>query len=77
MTLFTGIVVFIIVWWMCLFIVLPIKIKRDKNNMAGNQVGAPEKANILWRFLATTLLACIFWVIIYFIQQNNLITFSS
>ena len=36
------IVIFVIVWWLVLFLLLPIGIQRDENVSKGNDPGAPK-----------------------------------
>ena len=70
-----SIVVFVIIWWVIFFSVLPIGIKHNakpfKNNLEGNDPGAPKNPNILKKFLYTTLITSLIFVGIYYIVANE------
>ena len=70
-----SIVVFVIIWWVIFFSVLPIGIKHNdepfKNNLEGNDPGAPKNPNILRKFLYTTLITSLIFVGIYYIVTNE------
>lgn len=71
----SGIVVFLMVWWTALFVVLPWGNRKSDAPQVGNVASAPEKPNLLKKFLATTLITCIIWVIVYFLISNNVVNF--
>tara|TARA_B100000927_G_C16132057_1_gene335713 strand:+ start:87 stop:341 length:255 start_codon:yes stop_codon:yes gene_type:complete len=75
MSITGSIVVFVIVWWIVFFSVLPIGIKHSKkpfkNNLEGNDPGAPKNPNILKKFLYTTLITAVIFVGIYYIVNNG------
>ncbi|MFM8748181.1 MAG: DUF1467 family protein [Aestuariivirga sp.] len=65
----SGIAIYFIVWWVCLFIVLPFGVKNAAEAgeavEPGNEQGAPV-APMLWRkIIATTLLACAVFALIW------------
>jgi len=70
-----SIVVFVIIWWVIFFSVLPIGIKHNdkpfKNNLEGNDPGAPKNPNILKKFLYTTLITSLIFIGIYYIVTNE------
>ena len=70
-----SIVVFVIIWWVIFFSVLPIGIKHNdkpfKNNLEGNDPGAPKNPNILKKFLYTTLITSLIFIGIYYIVANE------
>lgn len=51
------IIVFIMVWWVVLFMLLPFGIEQDIEPEKGHDPGAPKKANILRKCLLTTGIA--------------------
>jgi predicted secreted protein len=62
---FSAFVVFLIIWWVVLFMVLPIGVRgqaEDNDIAPGSEPGAPTKANMLWKVKITTLIAFILWV---------------
>tara|TARA_B100001778_G_scaffold89203_1_gene72673 strand:- start:90 stop:344 length:255 start_codon:yes stop_codon:yes gene_type:complete len=70
-----SIVIFVIIWWVIFFSVLPIGIKHNdkpfKNNLEGNDPGAPKNPNILKKFLYTTLITSLIFIGIYYIVTNE------
>jgi len=75
MGIVSGIVVFLMVWWTALFAVLPWGIRHDENPQTGNVTSAPDKPRILKKFLITTLVSCVIWLLIYGLISSNVISF--
>lgn len=64
MTWVNAAVVFICVWWVVLFAVLPWGVRPVENPETGHERGAPEKP-MLWRkALITTLISIVIWAAI-------------
>ena len=70
-----SIVIYVIIWWIIFFSALPIGIKHDdkrfKNNLEGADPGAPKNPNILKKFLYTTLITTVIFIVIYYIVSND------
>ncbi|TQV79113.1 DUF1467 family protein [Denitrobaculum tricleocarpae] len=73
MNWFTGILVYIIVWWVMLFAVLPWGVRKVENPEEGHEVGAPANPMLGRKALITTGLAAVVWVAIYFALENKVI----
>lgn len=73
MGLFTGIFVFLLIWWTALFAVLPFGLKAQGVHLTG--AGAPENPKIKQKFLMTTLVSVIIWLIIYALIAADIIDF--
>ena len=76
MNWFTGIVLFVIIWWTALFAVLPIGTKPvvqadDKSGWRG----APEKPHILRKVIVTTIVTCILWTGSYLLISSEYVSF--
>jgi len=67
---FTGIVVFLMVWWTLLFVVLPFGHERDKD-------GTPVFANIKRKFIITTIVSGLVWIGIHLLVSSDLISFQN
>ena len=66
-----GFVIFVVIWMVVLFIILPIKISSqiENDNIApGTDPGAPSNPNIVKKFLITTLASVIIFAIIIFLH---------
>ena len=77
----TDIVVYIILWWLVLFMVLPVGVRtaHDLNQEVepGHAPSAPMQPRILWKFVATTLIAGVLLGAFLLVQQSDLISFRS
>ena len=64
--LFTLVAIFLTTWWIVLFIVLPIGTNRQDvaPPTDGSQWGAPETPNLKKKFITTTWVALVIWMII-------------
>ena len=71
----TGVAVFVCIWWVVIFAVLPWGVRTPPPNDQGFDPGAPENPQILRKAVITTAIAAILWVIFYLIASSNLISF--
>lgn len=76
MSLVSGSLVFIVVWWVVLFMVLPFGYRKDTNPEIGLEPGAPQNPQIAKKFLVTTLITMIIWTLIYITLSNHTIIFA-
>ena len=71
-----AIIVYICIWWIVFFSVLPIGIKSQrvkfKDDLRGNDPGAPKNPRIIKKFLITTLITSIIFIVIYYIVYLGL-----
>jgi predicted secreted protein len=68
-----GIFVYALLWWLVLFAVLPWGVRREETPEAGHDPGAPANPNLWWKLLATTIVAGIVWVGVYYVIDSGLI----
>ena len=63
----TGLaIIYIIIWWMVFFIILPIDVNREKPiKINGEDAGSPENPKMLKKFMYCTGITTIIFVIIY------------
>ena len=64
-----AIVLYLVIWWVSLFLFLPLNIKNQKNVKKGNDPGAPEKPEIRKKFLTTTIFSIFVWIVIFVIMK--------
>ncbi len=76
MNIVTGILVYIVLWWLVLFTVLPWGIKVSENPETGFATSAPENPKLWRKFIITTVLAAIAWGCTYLLINSDLITFT-
>jgi predicted secreted protein len=74
---FTGTVVYLLIWWVALFCVLPIGTRpvQEADPEAGGWRGAPAKPMLGRKLLGTTVLAAILWIGVYALIGSELISF--
>ncbi len=66
MNWFSALVVWLIIWWLVLFIILPIGIRgqaEENDIVEGSEPGAPHTLDIKKKFKQTTIIASILWVL--------------
>ena len=72
MSITGSIVIYVIIWWIVFFSLLPIDVNRNKNiKIEGEDSGSPENPKILKKFIYTTILSSVLFSIIYFLVQYN------
>lgn len=76
MTIASLIVVFVIVWWLVLFMALPVGVVSEQNPQVGNMKGAPKNPNLKKKLIVTTLVTIILTLAYYFAVENGLIVFG-
>jgi len=70
-----GIVVYVLVWWVVIFAILPFWVRQQEEVPPGHAFGAPVHPH-LWRKAAiTTLVSAIIWLGIYALISSDLISF--
>jgi predicted secreted protein len=76
MNWFTGVVLFVMIWWTALFAVLPIGTKpmAQPDDKSGWR-GAPERPNILGKVIVTTLVASVLWAGSYLLIRSDYVSF--
>ena len=71
----TGLaIIYIIIWWIVFFAILPIDVNRIKTvKIDGEDPGSPENPKILKKFIFTTIISSILFLIIYYLVNYNYI----
>lgn len=76
---FSMFVVFLIIWWTVLFVVLPLGIRgqAEANDIVeGSEPGAPVDSNIKGKFILTTKVAIVVWIIVCAIIMSGLVNWD-
>ena len=69
-----SIILFLIIWWLILFILLPISIDNRTSSTTdyeGNDPGAPNNPQLLKKFIITTIISVILWIIVFSLLNND------
>ena len=67
----TGLaIIYIIIWWITFFAILPIDVKRDKEiKIEGEDPGSPENPKMLKKFVYCTGITTVLFIIIYLLMK--------
>lgn len=76
MSLVSGIVSFVIIWWLVFFMMLPIGVRRNDNPEPGHDHGAPEKPALWRKALVTSLIAAVLFLIWWYMNIAGMVGFS-
>lgn len=76
MDLFGGIVVYVIVWWLVLFTVLPWGVRPPAQPEKGHATSAPARPRLLLKFLITTVIATGFWFVVEYVITSGILRLS-
>ena len=72
-----SIIVYVMIWWIIFFSVLPIGIKSKKEvfkeKIGGIDPGAPKNPKIGKKFLITTFITTIIFCVIYYLVKTDLL----
>ena len=64
------VIIYIIIWWIIFFAILPIDVNRKKTTkIEGEDPGSPENPKMLKKFIYCTGITTIIFVIIYLLMK--------
>jgi predicted secreted protein len=75
MSVFTGIIVYLLLYWTALFAILPWGNQAADVPEEGHMGGAPINPRIKQKFLITGIVAAILWVIVFAAVHYGIIDF--
>ncbi len=66
--------VYIVIWWVAIFVVLPWGVRVPETHEPGHATSAPENP-MLWRKAAiTTVISAIIWLGVYLVVESDLLS---
>ena len=72
-----SIIVYVLIWWIIFFSVLPVGIQSNKEKykerIDGMDPGAPINPRIGKKFLITTIITSIIFIVIYYLVKFDLL----
>ena len=72
-----SIIVYVLIWWIIFFSVLPIGIRSNKEKfrekIEGMDPGAPINPEMGKKFFITTIITSIIFIVIYYLVKFNLL----
>jgi predicted secreted protein len=78
MNWFTGVVLYVLIWWTVLFAVLPFGTRpvADADQATGWR-GVPAQPRMGRKVIATTLVSAVLWVLCYLLITSSWLSFRS
>ena len=77
MSITGSLVLYVCIWCIIFFSVLPIGIKSQnvkfKEDLRGNDPGAPKNPKIAKKFIVTTLMTTVIFLVIYYLVRIDLL----
>ena len=71
----TGPVVYILVWWVSLFAILPLWVTPSDPDDPGHAAGAPQRPRLAFRMALTSAVAALIWLGIYVVVHEPWFSF--
>ncbi len=72
-----SIIVYVMIWWIIFFSILPTGIQSNKETfkekLEGIDPGAPKNPRMAKKFLITTLITSIIFLVIYYLVKTDLL----
>jgi len=74
----TGVAMYVMIWWLTLFAVLPFGTRpvADADRETGWR-GVPEKPRVWFKVVVTTLMSAMIWVLFYLVITSHWFSFRS
>ena len=70
-----SIIVYVMIWWVVFFSILPMGIQSNKEtykeNIGGSDPGAPKNPKIGIKFLITTIITSIIFIMLYYLVSKG------
>ncbi len=71
----SGVFIYVLIWFVVLFTVLPWGVKVPENPEPGHAPSAPINPRIGVKLVATSLVSAIVWAIVWYVMQSGWISF--
>ena len=72
---YTGIMLFVIIWWVVILAVLPWGARPPENPEPGHAPSAPDRPMILRKAVITTLITSVIWLILFYLITSDILVF--
>jgi predicted secreted protein len=73
MTPFTALFIYFLIWWLTLFTVLPLGVKRNEEDGKGFDAGAPAKPDLRKKLILNTVISAVILGIIELLVKTGVI----
>ena len=75
MSIFTGIILYLMLYWLSIFMVLPWGNKPPENVELGHSTGAPANPRLKQKFIITAFIAAALWLTVFTLIKMDVIDF--
>jgi predicted secreted protein len=79
MTWMSGVLVYVVLWWVIFFIALPVGVRSPEEAgeevLPGNAPSAPVRPRLRLKAGVTTLVAAALWGVAYYLIESDLVSF--
>lgn len=75
MSIFTGIILYLMLYWLSIFMVLPWGNKPPENVELGHSTGAPANPRLKQKFIITAFVAAALWLTVFTLIKMDVIDF--
>jgi predicted secreted protein len=73
----SAVAIYFIIWWVTLFVILPLRIKNAADAGAtveeGHDAGAPLVHGLAWKAVVTTIVASVVFAVLYWLLANDIL----
>ena len=69
-----GVIVYVIIWWLLFFAILPFGVRgvhEGEDAVAGVDPGAPQNPALGMKALVTTGISAVVWLIVKYVIEND------
>jgi predicted secreted protein len=77
MSWFVGVAMYVVIWWLAIFAVLPWGVKPAEKGDLGHAAGAPANPRLWFKVGMTSIVAAVLWMIMYAIIRLGLVNLRS
>jgi predicted secreted protein len=70
---FIGITMYVVIWWLVIFAILPFGVSSAEEGDPGHAAGAPRQPHLARKAVATTIVAALVWLLIYWVVASDLV----
>lgn len=76
MTLLTAFFIYLLVWWVVIFAVLPLGVERHGEEGRGFDAGAPKNAHMKKKLILTTVISAVIVMLLYILVEVGVIRWT-
>lgn len=72
----TAFFIYLLIWWVTLFAVLPLGVERHTDEGKGHDAGAPKTPDLKKKIIINTIVSAIILALIYILVELKVITWG-